>query len=93
MTNDQLESIRTARLQLLDLGDSKTAALLDWAVTAEPSSEADDAELLRWLRPRFLAVDWDWNGNGAAIVFQFPAAATVSADLDATLRSAMTLKA
>lgn len=37
MTNDQLESIRTARQQLLDLGDEATAALLDWAVTAEPS--------------------------------------------------------
>jgi hypothetical protein len=51
-----------------------------------------DADLLRWLRPRFLAVDWDWNGNGTAIVFKFPSAATVSADLDATLRSAMTLE-
>jgi hypothetical protein len=37
MTHDHIESARVARLQLLDLGDSKTAALLDWAVTAEPS--------------------------------------------------------
>lgn len=40
MTRDQIESARVARLQLLDLGDSKTAALLDWAVTAEPIPEA-----------------------------------------------------
>lgn len=37
MTPTQLESIRAARLQLLDMGDAKTAATLDWALKAEPS--------------------------------------------------------
>lgn len=36
MTLSQLSSIRAARLQLIDLGDEKTAALLEWAVTDEP---------------------------------------------------------
>ena len=38
MTPTQLESVRAARLQLLDLGDEKTAKLLDWAVSAEPTT-------------------------------------------------------
>ncbi len=35
MTPNHLESIRAARLQLLDLGDEKTARTLDWVLTAE----------------------------------------------------------
>lgn len=35
MTPTQLETVRAARLQLIDLGDEATATLLDWAVTAE----------------------------------------------------------
>lgn len=38
MTLSQLESIRAARLQLIDHGDEKTAKLLEWAVTAEPTT-------------------------------------------------------
>lgn len=40
MTNDQLESIRAARLQLLDSpnpNDHAAAKALDWVLTAEPS--------------------------------------------------------
>lgn len=36
MTPSQLESVRAARLQLIDLGDESTAKLLDWVVTEEP---------------------------------------------------------
>ena len=32
MSLTQLETIRLARLQLIDLGDEKTAALLAWAL-------------------------------------------------------------
>lgn len=38
MTLSQLESVRAARLQLIDLGDEKTAKLLDWAVTEDHRS-------------------------------------------------------
>ncbi|WP_431103160.1 hypothetical protein [Roseateles noduli] len=31
----QIETVRAARLQLIDLGDEKTAALLEWALTEE----------------------------------------------------------
>lgn len=54
-TPEQHQAIETARLQLIDLGDSKTAALLDWAVTAEPSgwmpietAPKDGTEMLLW---------------------------------------------
>ena len=36
MTHDQLESIRAARLQLLDHGDEAAAKALDWVLAAEP---------------------------------------------------------
>lgn len=36
MTPTQLESIRAARLQLLDHGDEAAAKALDWVLTAEP---------------------------------------------------------
>lgn len=49
MTPTQLESVRAARLQLIDLGDEKTAKLLDWAVTEEPI--ADDEVLVALKRP------------------------------------------
>lgn len=39
MNQSQLESVRAARLQLLDMGDEKTAKLLDWAVTADPGRD------------------------------------------------------
>lgn len=39
MTPTQLESIRAARLQLLDHGDEAAAKALEWAVTAEPDEE------------------------------------------------------
>lgn len=32
MSLTQIETIRVARLQLIDLGDEKTAALLEWAL-------------------------------------------------------------
>lgn len=44
MSLTQIETIRVARLQLIDLGDEKTAALLDWALedraTSAPASGA-----------------------------------------------------
>jgi hypothetical protein len=50
MTLSQLQSIRTARLQLLDHGDTKAAALLDWAVTAEPTTfEEAMRPAIKWL--------------------------------------------
>ncbi|NBW08285.1 MAG: hypothetical protein EBR82_09680 [Caulobacteraceae bacterium] len=45
MTSDQLESIRAARLQLLDHGDTQAASLLDWAVTAEPAIPLAESEI------------------------------------------------
>ena len=53
MTPTQLESIRAARLQLLDHGDEAAAKALDWVLTAEPSTDAVDAR--RW---RFVARHW-----------------------------------
>jgi len=47
VTLSQLESIRAARLQLLDHGDEAAAKALEWAVTAEPDEwrkYAKDAE-------------------------------------------------
>ncbi|WP_157522191.1 hypothetical protein [Mitsuaria sp. 7] len=32
MSLSQIETVRAARLQLIDLGDEKTAALLEWAL-------------------------------------------------------------
>lgn len=45
-TPEQHSAILTARLQLIDLGDEKTAATLAWALTAEP----DDAQTLKFKR-------------------------------------------
>jgi len=36
-TAEQHDQLLTIQKQLIDLGDEKTAALLDWAVTAEPT--------------------------------------------------------
>lgn len=58
MTHDRLETIRTARLQLLDHGDTKTAALLEWAVTAE----ADDWQSIE-AAPGDGTVVWAFNGE------------------------------
>lgn len=63
ITANQKALLDSIRLQLLDLGDSKTAALLDWAVTAEPI--ADDEVLVALKRgegyedvhPQLLAED------------------------------------
>lgn len=67
MTLSQLESIRAARLQLIDLGDEKTAKLLEWAVTAEPAWTSvrdrmppDGDEVL-------VCVDYD-DGTGAYVM-------------------------
>jgi hypothetical protein len=40
MSLSQIETVRAARLQLIDLGDEKTAALLEWALKeqAAPST-------------------------------------------------------
>lgn len=45
MTPNQLETIRAARLQLIDLGDEKTAGTLDWVLTAEPTTPASTPSL------------------------------------------------
>jgi len=44
MTPTQLESVRAARLQLIDHGDEKTAKLLDWAVAAEDDLDPTSKE-------------------------------------------------
>ena len=43
MNLSQIETIRAARLQLIDLGDEKTAALLEWALRTDvhPSPVSD----------------------------------------------------
>lgn len=41
ITAAEVESARAARLQLIDLGDEKTAATLAWALTAEPTASRD----------------------------------------------------
>jgi len=68
MTNDQLESIRTARLQLLDHGDEAAAKALDWVLTAEPSgwrpveTAPKDQYVLCWWSPeRIEGAAWDWD--------------------------------
>ncbi|MFX1681956.1 MULTISPECIES: hypothetical protein [unclassified Roseateles] len=38
MSLTQIETIRLARLQLIDLGDEKTAALLEWALEDKAAS-------------------------------------------------------
>ena len=43
MTLMQIETVRAARLQLIDLGDEKTAALLAWALE-EPSTPRSSTE-------------------------------------------------
>ena len=35
MSLTQIETVRAARLQLIDLGDEKTAKLLDWALETD----------------------------------------------------------
>ncbi len=48
MTPSQLESIRAARLQLIDLGDEKTARTLDWVLIVDQPgyfSEARPSDL------------------------------------------------
>ncbi len=39
ITGEQLAQLKAARLQFIDLGDTKTAAMLDWALTAVPSRD------------------------------------------------------
>ena len=58
MTLSQLESIRAARLQLLDHGDTQAASLLDWAVTAEPDDWRPIEEA-----PGDGTVIWAFNGE------------------------------
>lgn len=41
MSLTQLETIRLARLQLIDLGDEKTASLLAWALEDKAVSASD----------------------------------------------------
>lgn len=57
MNLSQLESIRAARLQLLDHGDTQAASLLDWAVTAEPEVEVEHDE--KDYAPTNSLPDWD----------------------------------
>lgn len=51
MTPSQLESIRAARLQLLDLGDEKTARTLDWVLTEpERAQRGNEREaFIKWM--------------------------------------------
>lgn len=68
MTLSQLETIRAARLQLLDHGFLRAAARLDWAVTAE----ADDWISVRDRMPPdgdevLVLVDYD-DGSGPYVM-------------------------
>lgn len=40
MSLTQIETIRAARLQLIDLGDEKTAKLLEWALETDKAPSA-----------------------------------------------------
>jgi hypothetical protein len=49
-----------------------------------------DAERYRWLAPRMLAADFDYNGEGVcALVFEMPGDFSASADCNETIDSAM----
>ena len=46
ITEEQLATARAARLQLLDRGDEKAAAALDWVLTKEPT----ESLIVFWMR-------------------------------------------
>ena len=49
-----------------------------------------DAERYRWLKPRLLGADFDWNEEGnCVLVFEMPNDATVSANCDETIDAAI----
>ena len=60
MTPTQLESVRAARLQLIDLGDESTAKLLDWALPTEPADLTDE----QWYDLAQRHANRDWNADG-----------------------------
>lgn len=43
MSLTQIETIRAARLQLIDLGDEKTAKLLEWALETDKAPSTGTA--------------------------------------------------
>lgn len=47
-----------------------------------------DAELYQWLRSQYLAVDFDYEGE-CVLVFKIPQNTRVRADLDVTIKAAM----
>ena len=47
-----------------------------------------DAELYQWLRSQYLAVDFDYEGE-CVLVFKIPQNTRVRADLDETIKAAM----
>lgn len=49
-----------------------------------------DAGRYRWLKPRLLGADFDWNEEGnCVLVFEMPNDATVSANCDETIDAAI----
>ena len=60
------------------------------ALTERVNALEADAERYRWLKPRLLGADFDWNEEGnCVLVFEMPNDATVSANCDETIDAAI----
>lgn len=53
-----IESVRAARLQLIDLGDEKTAATLDWCLSTPAAADAPEPVALTDEQIGKLASEW-----------------------------------
>ena len=58
---------------------------------AQPlTDEQKDAARYRWLKPRMMGADFDWNESGAcALVFEWPRDVQIGADCDRNIDSAI----
>ena len=58
---------------------------------AQPlTDEQQDAARYRWLKPRMMGADFDWNESGAcALVFEWPRDVQIGADCDRNIDSAI----
>lgn len=71
--------------------DTKTLALVAEVerLTRELAEAKRDADLYRWLKPRMMGADFDWNESGAiCLVFEMPPDTRFSADCDKTIAAA-----
>ena len=84
-TERKLRTLINMQKTAMELKDAKIAEL----ETRVNALEAD-AERYRWLKPRLLGADFDWNEEGnCVLVFEMPNDATVSANCDETIDAAI----